>query len=79
MFVKMNDNIYVLPDEDKLIKVYFEGDSRIEDGILHKKTTLEEVYIEVDDDEKKEILEWCKENPECADALSGLKGWWKNA
>ena len=76
--VRIDDKIYLFPVEDKFIKVYFEGDSWVENGVFHKKTTLEEVYIEADDDEKKEILEWCKENPEYAKALSVLVGWWDN-
>lgn len=65
--------------EDKLVKIYFDGDAWIDGNVFHQKTTLEEMYYESDDNEKKKILKWCKENPEYADALSDLKGWWRNA
>ena len=77
--VRIDDKIYLFPVEDKLIKFYFEGDSWVNNGVFHQKTALERVYADADDDEKKEILEWCKENPEYADTLSDLKGWWRNA
>lgn len=77
--VRIDDKIYLFPIENKLIKFYFEGDSWVENGVIHQKTTLEKVYIEANDDDKKKIIEWCKENPEYADALSCLRGWWKNA
>lgn len=65
--------------EDKLVKIYFDGDAWIDGNVFYQKTTLEEMYYESDDNKKKKILKWCKENPKYADALSAFKGWWRNA
>lgn len=71
----MNEDysIFVVPD-NKLIKLCFEDDVS-DDGLIHQKSTLEEVYNHLNNKDKKKLIAWCKKNPHKATRLSCTIGW----